>query len=155
MSVRIRRRGATTTLVTDRGDLRWNGWSAAPPDVQQDLTAGLDRLAAHPDAPFHTADSVEAGIALARKESPCPQIPIQQSATAAPTGLLKNGRGGPGVGEVLQIADQALLGVVLLRPGAPRDGRLVADTTPDELRERTGEQEMESAFLRLVEETAS
>jgi ABC-2 type transport system ATP-binding protein len=32
-----------------------------------------------------------------------------------------------------------------------RDGRLVADTTPDELRERTGEQEMESAFLRLIE----
>ena len=35
-----------------------------------------------------------------------------------------------------------------------REGRLVADTTPDELRERTGEQEMESAFLRLVETTA-
>ena len=33
-----------------------------------------------------------------------------------------------------------------------RDGRLVADTTPAELRERTGEQEMEAAFLRLVEE---
>jgi ABC-2 type transport system ATP-binding protein len=33
-----------------------------------------------------------------------------------------------------------------------RDGGLVADTTPDELRERTGEQEMEAAFLRLVEE---
>jgi ABC-2 type transport system ATP-binding protein len=33
-----------------------------------------------------------------------------------------------------------------------REGRLVADTTPDELRERTGEQEMESAFLRLVEQ---
>ena len=32
-----------------------------------------------------------------------------------------------------------------------RDGALVADTTPDELRERTGEQEMEAAFLRLVE----
>jgi ABC-2 type transport system ATP-binding protein len=32
-----------------------------------------------------------------------------------------------------------------------RDGALVADTTPAELRERTGEQEMESAFLRLVE----
>ena len=35
-----------------------------------------------------------------------------------------------------------------------REGRLVADTTPGELRERTGEQEMESAFLRLVETTA-
>jgi ABC-2 type transport system ATP-binding protein len=34
-----------------------------------------------------------------------------------------------------------------------REGRLVADMTPDELRERTGEQEMESAFLHLVEET--
>jgi ABC-2 type transport system ATP-binding protein len=32
-----------------------------------------------------------------------------------------------------------------------REGALVADTTPDELRERTGEREMESAFLRLVE----
>jgi ABC-2 type transport system ATP-binding protein len=32
-----------------------------------------------------------------------------------------------------------------------REGGLVADTTPDELRERTGEQEMEAAFLRLVE----
>ena len=32
-----------------------------------------------------------------------------------------------------------------------RDGRLVADTTPDELRRRTGEQEMEAAFLRLLE----
>jgi ABC-2 type transport system ATP-binding protein len=32
-----------------------------------------------------------------------------------------------------------------------RDGRLVADTTPAELRERTGEEEMEAAFLRLVE----
>jgi ABC-2 type transport system ATP-binding protein len=32
-----------------------------------------------------------------------------------------------------------------------RDGDLVADTTPAELRERTGEQEMEAAFLRLVE----
>jgi ABC-2 type transport system ATP-binding protein len=33
-----------------------------------------------------------------------------------------------------------------------REGGLVADTTPDELRERTGEQEMEAAFLRLVEQ---
>jgi ABC-2 type transport system ATP-binding protein len=32
-----------------------------------------------------------------------------------------------------------------------REGALVADTTPEELRERTGEHEMESAFLRLVE----
>ena len=32
-----------------------------------------------------------------------------------------------------------------------RDGGLVADTTPGELRERTGEQEMEAAFLALVE----
>jgi ABC-2 type transport system ATP-binding protein len=32
-----------------------------------------------------------------------------------------------------------------------REGRLVADTTPEELRVRTGEQEMETAFLRLVE----
>jgi ABC-2 type transport system ATP-binding protein len=32
-----------------------------------------------------------------------------------------------------------------------REGGLVADTTPAELRERTGEQEMEAAFLRLVE----
>ena len=32
-----------------------------------------------------------------------------------------------------------------------REGALVADTTPAELRERTGEQEMETAFLRLVE----
>jgi ABC-2 type transport system ATP-binding protein len=32
-----------------------------------------------------------------------------------------------------------------------REGGLLADTTPAELRERTGEQEMESAFLRLVE----
>ena len=33
-----------------------------------------------------------------------------------------------------------------------RAGELVADTTPAELRERTGEQEMEAAFLRLVEQ---
>jgi ABC-2 type transport system ATP-binding protein len=33
-----------------------------------------------------------------------------------------------------------------------REGGLVADTTPRELRERTGEQEMEAAFLKLVEE---
>jgi ABC-2 type transport system ATP-binding protein len=33
-----------------------------------------------------------------------------------------------------------------------REGRLVADTSPQELRERTGEQEMEAAFLRLVEQ---
>jgi ABC-2 type transport system ATP-binding protein len=32
-----------------------------------------------------------------------------------------------------------------------RDGELVAATTPDELRERTGEQDMEAAFLRLIE----
>jgi ABC-2 type transport system ATP-binding protein len=36
-----------------------------------------------------------------------------------------------------------------------REGRLVADTTPDELRERTGEQEMEAAFLRLIETEAA
>jgi ABC-2 type transport system ATP-binding protein len=33
-----------------------------------------------------------------------------------------------------------------------REGTILADTTPAELRERTGEQEMEAAFLRLVEE---
>ena len=33
-----------------------------------------------------------------------------------------------------------------------REGELVADTTPAELREHTGEQEMEAAFLRLVEQ---
>jgi ABC-2 type transport system ATP-binding protein len=33
-----------------------------------------------------------------------------------------------------------------------RDGELVAATTPDELRERTGERDMEAAFLRLIEE---
>jgi ABC-2 type transport system ATP-binding protein len=32
-----------------------------------------------------------------------------------------------------------------------REGRLVANTTPDDLRAETGEQEMEAAFLRLVE----
>jgi ABC-2 type transport system ATP-binding protein len=35
-----------------------------------------------------------------------------------------------------------------------REGRIVADTTPDELRTRTGEQEMEAAFLALVEGAA-
>jgi ABC-2 type transport system ATP-binding protein len=33
-----------------------------------------------------------------------------------------------------------------------REGEFIAQTTPDELRERTGEQEMEAAFLRLIEE---
>jgi ABC-2 type transport system ATP-binding protein len=33
-----------------------------------------------------------------------------------------------------------------------REGELVAQTSPGELRERTGEQDMETAFLRLVEE---
>jgi ABC-2 type transport system ATP-binding protein len=33
-----------------------------------------------------------------------------------------------------------------------RDGELVASTTPHELREQTGEDEMEAAFLRLIEE---
>jgi ABC-2 type transport system ATP-binding protein len=33
-----------------------------------------------------------------------------------------------------------------------RDGELVASTTPQELREQTGEDEMEAAFLRLIEE---
>ena len=33
-----------------------------------------------------------------------------------------------------------------------REGALVADTTPGELRERTGEQDMEAAFLTLVEQ---
>jgi ABC-2 type transport system ATP-binding protein len=33
-----------------------------------------------------------------------------------------------------------------------RDGELVAATTPGELRERTGEDDMEAAFLRLIEE---
>jgi ABC-2 type transport system ATP-binding protein len=32
-----------------------------------------------------------------------------------------------------------------------REGRLLADLTPDELRERTGEDDMEQAFLRLIE----
>jgi ABC-2 type transport system ATP-binding protein len=32
-----------------------------------------------------------------------------------------------------------------------REGRLLADLTPAELRERTGEEEMEQAFLRLIE----
>jgi ABC-2 type transport system ATP-binding protein len=32
-----------------------------------------------------------------------------------------------------------------------REGRLLADLTPDELRERTGEHDMERAFLRLIE----
>jgi ABC-2 type transport system ATP-binding protein len=33
-----------------------------------------------------------------------------------------------------------------------REGRLLADTTPEELREHTGEHDMETAFLRLIEE---
>jgi ABC-2 type transport system ATP-binding protein len=36
-----------------------------------------------------------------------------------------------------------------------RDGRLLADLTPAELRERTGEQDMEQAFLRLIEREAT
>jgi ABC-2 type transport system ATP-binding protein len=35
-----------------------------------------------------------------------------------------------------------------------RDGRLVAHATPDELRARTGAQDLDTAFLRLVEEAA-
>jgi ABC-2 type transport system ATP-binding protein len=35
-----------------------------------------------------------------------------------------------------------------------RDGELLAATTPHELRERTGEDDMEAAFLRLIEERA-
>jgi ABC-2 type transport system ATP-binding protein len=33
-----------------------------------------------------------------------------------------------------------------------REGELIAQTTPDDLRAQTGEQEMEAAFLRLIEE---
>jgi ABC-2 type transport system ATP-binding protein len=33
-----------------------------------------------------------------------------------------------------------------------RDGRILAELTPAELRERTGEEDMERAFLRLIEE---
>jgi ABC-2 type transport system ATP-binding protein len=36
-----------------------------------------------------------------------------------------------------------------------REGALVAQTSPDELRERTGEQDMETAFLKLVEAHAA
>jgi ABC-2 type transport system ATP-binding protein len=32
-----------------------------------------------------------------------------------------------------------------------RDGRLLADLPPAQLRERTGEDDMEQAFLRLIE----
>jgi ABC-2 type transport system ATP-binding protein len=35
-----------------------------------------------------------------------------------------------------------------------RDGRLLADTTPQELRRRTGVDDLEEAFLRLVQEAA-
>jgi ABC-2 type transport system ATP-binding protein len=35
-----------------------------------------------------------------------------------------------------------------------REGELLAQTTPDELRERTAAQDMEAAFLRLIEEHA-
>lgn len=35
-----------------------------------------------------------------------------------------------------------------------REGRLLAQLTPDELRRRTGEQDMERAFLRLIESKA-
>jgi ABC-2 type transport system ATP-binding protein len=35
-----------------------------------------------------------------------------------------------------------------------RDGRLLTSATPDELRARTGRQDLDSAFLRLVEEAA-
>jgi ABC-2 type transport system ATP-binding protein len=35
-----------------------------------------------------------------------------------------------------------------------REGELVADTTPAELREETGEQELEAVFLHLVERSA-
>jgi ABC-2 type transport system ATP-binding protein len=33
-----------------------------------------------------------------------------------------------------------------------RDGRLLAGATPDELRSRTGERDLDAAFLRLVED---
>ena len=36
-----------------------------------------------------------------------------------------------------------------------REGRLLADTTPDELRERTGEQDMDGAFLHLIEQAVA
>jgi ABC-2 type transport system ATP-binding protein len=35
-----------------------------------------------------------------------------------------------------------------------REGRLLADTSPDELRRRTGADDLEEAFLRLVKEAA-
>ena len=35
-----------------------------------------------------------------------------------------------------------------------REGRLLAQATPDELRARTGEEQLDEAFLRLVEATA-
>ena len=34
-----------------------------------------------------------------------------------------------------------------------REGRLLADAAPAELRERTGRQDLDAAFLALVEET--
>ncbi|GAB3278017.1 ABC transporter ATP-binding protein [Actinocorallia lasiicapitis] len=36
-----------------------------------------------------------------------------------------------------------------------RDGRLLADQSPDELRERTGTDDLETAFLRLITEVAA
>jgi ABC-2 type transport system ATP-binding protein len=36
-----------------------------------------------------------------------------------------------------------------------RAGRIIADATPDELRENTGEDDLEKAFLALAEGTAA
>ncbi len=35
-----------------------------------------------------------------------------------------------------------------------REGRIIADGSPDEIRRQTGSTDIESAFLRMIEETS-
>jgi ABC-2 type transport system ATP-binding protein len=148
--------------LTARENLRYFGHllGAAPAKVEETLR--IVQLSEHADRPVsRLSGGQRARVSLGTALLGDPDVLILDEPTVGLDPLLREElwetfQGLAGGGATLfvssHVMDEAARCDNLL---LMREGRLLADLTPAELRERTGEDDMERAFLRLIEREAA
>jgi ABC-2 type transport system ATP-binding protein len=144
--------------LTARENLHYFGRLLGAPSERVDQILETIELAGHADRPVRNmsggqAARVSLGTALVGR----PDVLVLDEPTVGLDPLLRENlwekfrelaEGGTTLFVSSHVMDEAARCDHLL---LMRDGRLLADLTPAELRERTGEEDMERAFVRLIE----
>jgi ABC-2 type transport system ATP-binding protein len=150
---------AVYTDLSARENLRYFAGVLRAPAARVEETLETIQLAEHADRPvYNLSGGQRARVSLGTALLGRPDVLVLDEPTVGLDPVLREdlwqtfhslARGGAALLVSSHVMDEAGRCDDLL---LMREGRMLADLTPDELRARTGEDDMERAFLRLIEQ---